>query len=85
MKIDIHKLDERIKKLQEIRRIAVDPELSTILLEFVSAENVVAESVLAPTPDDVATQRTDSTHDLVKDIVNGTSPEVRDGLWSRRR
>ena len=85
MKIDIQKLDERIKKLQEIRRIATDPELATILLEFVSPDDGVAEPVFAPKFDDVSNPSADNTHDLVKDVVNGNSPEVRDGLWSRRR
>ena len=85
MKIDIQKLDERIKKLQEIRRIAADPELAAILLEFVSTEDVVAEPVLVPKLDDVSNPRADSTRDLVKDLVNGISPEAGGGLWSRRR
>lgn len=85
MRLDIQKLDERIKKLQEIRRIAADPELATILLEFMSTEETVAEPVLVPKLDDTSTPRVDNTHDVVKDVVNGTSPEVRDGLWSRRR
>ena len=38
MKIDIQRLDERIKKLQEARRIAADPELVSILLDFVSTD-----------------------------------------------
>lgn len=85
MRLDIQKLDERIKKLQEIRRIAADPELATILLEFMSTEEVVAEPVSVPKPGDISIPRVDNTQDLVKDVVNGTSPEVRDGLWSRRR
>lgn len=85
MRIDIHKLNERIKKLQEIRRIAADPELATILLEFMSTREAVAEPVLVPKLDDISTLRVDNTHDLVKDVVNGTSPAVRDGLWSRKR
>ena len=88
MRIDIKKLDERIKKLQEIRRIATDPELSTILLEFVgpddeiTAEQPVAKTgpVLEPSRDPVP-----STRDLRKDVVNGTKSESRDGLWSRNR
>lgn len=86
MRIDIQKLDDRIKKLQEIRRIATDPELATILLEFMSTGDGVAEPVSAPKLDDPSASRVDNTHDLVKDVVNGaTSAEVRDGLWSRRR
>lgn len=85
MKIDIQKLEERITKLQEIRRIAADPELATILLEFLSAEGVVPEAVLMPKLDDAPNPRAANTNDLVKDVLNGTSPEAREGLWSRRR
>jgi hypothetical protein len=81
MRIDIQKLDERIKKLQEVRRIAADPELATILVEFMSAEDVLAAPVSMPKPDDLSTPRVDNTHDFVKDVVS----EARDGLWSRKR
>jgi hypothetical protein len=36
MRFDLQKIDERIKKLQEIRRLAVDPEAASLLLEFMS-------------------------------------------------
>ena len=85
MKIDIQKLDDRIKKLQEIRRIASDPELATILMEFVSPGEAVAEPVPVQKPDHISTPRVDNTHDLVKDVVNGTSPETTGGMWSRKR
>jgi hypothetical protein len=83
MRIDLQKLDERIKKLQEIRRIATDPELATILLEFMSPEDTAAEPVSIPKSTEMP--RVESTQDLVKDIVSGINPEPREGLWSRRR
>jgi hypothetical protein len=85
MRIDIQKLDDRIKKLQEIRRIAANPELAMILLEFMDTEDAVSEPVLVPNLEDVSTPRVDSTHELVKEVVAGTNPEARDGLWSRKR
>jgi hypothetical protein len=85
MRIDIHKLDDRIKKLQEIRRIATDPELATILLEFMDIDDSGAEPSLMSKAGDISAPRGDSTHDLMKDVVNGVTPEARDGLWSRRR
>jgi hypothetical protein len=81
MRIDVQKLDERIKKLQEIRRIAADPELAAILVEFMSAEDLMSAPVSMPKPDDVSTPHMDNTHDFVKDVVS----ETRDGLWSRKR
>ena len=48
MKVDIQKLDERIIKLQEIRRIAADPEFATILSDFVDTEEVVSSRVFNP-------------------------------------
>jgi hypothetical protein len=85
MRIDMRKLDDRIKKLQEIRRMAADPEFSMILLEFMDTEDAVSEPVLVAKLEDVSTPGVDSTHDLVKEVVAGTNPEAREGLWSRRR
>ncbi len=85
MRIDLQKLDERIYKLQEIRRIAADPELAAILLEFMTTAETDLEPVRVSKPDDVSTPRVDSTHALVNDVVTGISSDGRDGLWSRRR
>jgi hypothetical protein len=48
MQIDIQRLDERIRKLQEVRRIAADPEFATILLDIVDTEEAVGPSVSNP-------------------------------------
>ena len=89
MRINIYKLDDRIKKLQEIRRIAADPELATILLEFVGTDDeVAAEQPVAKVPvleKIAAPPEMHSTLDVMKDVVNGANPEARDGLWSRNR
>jgi hypothetical protein len=37
MAIDIKKLDEKIRKLQQLRELAADPELADMLSAFVSA------------------------------------------------
>jgi hypothetical protein len=39
MKLDIAKIDDRIKKLQEIRRIAAEPEILEGLMEFLVLED----------------------------------------------
>jgi hypothetical protein len=85
MRIDIRKLDERIKKLQEIRRIAADPELTMILVEFMDTDDTVSEPVLVAKLADVSSPGVDSTRELVKEVVAGTNPDAREGLWSRRR
>lgn len=42
MKINIKKIDEKIARLQELRRIATDPEMTAMLSEFVAADGEVA-------------------------------------------
>ena len=82
MKIDIQRLDERIKKLQEIRRIAADPELVSILLDFVSTDARGAAPVVTPKVDNIFDPRNDGTDELVKTVAKGTTPE--EGLgWPR--
>jgi hypothetical protein len=85
MRIDIQKLDDRIEKLQEIRRIAANPELAMILLEFMDMEDAVSELASVPNLEGVSTPRVDSTHELVNEVVAGTNPEARDGLLFRRK
>jgi hypothetical protein len=36
MKVDIAKLDEKIRKLQHLRELAADPELASLLADFVT-------------------------------------------------
>jgi hypothetical protein len=39
MRVNTNKIDERIARLQEIRRIAADPELLRMLLEFIELDD----------------------------------------------
>jgi hypothetical protein len=39
MRLNPDKIDERIKKLQEIKRIASDPELVQMLFDFIETED----------------------------------------------
>jgi hypothetical protein len=48
MRIDIQRLDEQIRKLQEVRSIAADPEFATILSDFVETEEAVGLPVFNP-------------------------------------
>jgi len=86
MRIDLQKLDDRIRKLQEVRRIAADPEMATILLEFLSTEDGGSEPIVMPKVDEsAAPPRPDEAHELVKEMVGGMYSEPRGGLWPRRR
>ena len=73
MKIDIQRLDERIKKLQEARRIAADPELVSILLDFVTTDAQGAAPVLTPKVDNAFGPRTDRTDELIQNVVKGNN------------
>ena len=81
MRFDIQKLDERIKKLQEIRRLATDPEMATILLEFLSPEN--GREYAAPEPV-VAQVKSDKTDHLINEVVNGVEAPAGGSLWYRK-
>ncbi len=45
MRLDIARIEERIAKLQEIKRIASDPEMARILLEFLVPDQEAPASV----------------------------------------
>jgi hypothetical protein len=86
MRFDLEKIDERIKKLQEIRRLATDPEAASLLLEFMSPSDEQSEPTRAIQPDrvDAAIHASDAT-DVVKEIVNGKEAGSGSGLWTRTR
>ena len=65
MKLNIKKLDERIQKLQEIKRIAADPELVSMLLEFIASDDERIEPAPATKAHAVV-----STHHDDMEIVN---------------
>jgi hypothetical protein len=48
MQLNIRKIDERIQKLQEIKRIAADPEMVAMLLEFIAGDEAKEEPLLTP-------------------------------------
>jgi hypothetical protein len=83
MQINLRKIDERIQKLQEIRRIAADPELVAMLFEFMAAEEERTETPLAAKADSVVAASPDDA-DLVKQVLKGTDGQGN-GLWSRKR
>jgi hypothetical protein len=86
MRFDLQKIDERIKKLQEIRRLAVDPEAASLLLEFMSP----ADERSVPTPavkldGNGATIHSSDTMDKVQEVVSAKEASSGTGLWTRTR
>ena len=79
MQLNIRKLDERIQKLQEIRRIAADPEMVGLLLEFIGADEDRSEAspaAVAPKPLAQAGAPLDDM-EIVNQVVNGPGNGAR--------
>ena len=70
MQLNIRKLDERIQKLQEIKRIAADPEMLALLLEFIAADEEKTSAATTPKPLAIAIPRADDI-DIVHQVMNG--------------
>ena len=85
MRLDLQKIDERIQQLQEIRRIASDPQMATIMSEFLSYDGDQSGLGPASTVDSARVMRPDETSELVNDVVKGSEAPTNGGLWSRRR
>jgi hypothetical protein len=85
MRFDIQKLDERIKKLQEIRRIATDPEISSILSEFVTVRDEYPQPATPTNVGPIDMPGPEATNELVNEVVHGADAPSNGGLWSRRR
>jgi hypothetical protein len=86
MRFDLQKIDERIKKLQEIRRLATDPEAASLLLEFMSPADELSEPVALAKPEGngTATHSSD-TRESVREVVNAKEAAAGSGLWTRTR
>jgi hypothetical protein len=90
MKFDVQKIDERIKKLQELRRLATDPEIAGLLSEFVTLDEERTQLSEPPIPmpakvEPIEMPGPETTNELVKEVVNGVAAPSNGGLWSRRR
>jgi hypothetical protein len=72
MQLNVRKIDERIQKLQEIRRIAADPELVAMLLEFIASDDERAES--APAKAQAAPLPKADDMELLNQIMKGVTP-----------
>ena len=89
MHLDIARIDERIKRLQELRRIASDPEMASLLLECLSGdESEIASYTVESRPkreengaihlDSVRSNRmADEPDELIRDIAAIAGGDVR--------
>ena len=86
MRFDVQKIDERIKKLQELRRIATDPEISSIISEFVTTGDEHSQPPMAVSVERIDKPTPESANDLINDVVHGGAEAPSNGgLWNRRR
>ena len=77
MRLDLRKIDERIKKLQEIRRIVSDPEAATILLECLTSEDEQSNGSSDSKDAGIGVgRRPGDTNDLVADVIAGIEPQT---------
>jgi len=82
MQLNLKKIDERISKLQEIRRIASDPELVSMLFEFIGTEEAKVEPVAAAKPEILVAARPGEA-ELVNQVLKGMDGQGS-GLWARK-
>src|ERR1041385_5919178 len=94
MRLDISKLDDRIRKLQEIKKIVSDPEMLAILMEFVTAETEMPQAQpqaarSSEPPEQAAPAPTGEEADrIIKEMIQSSGNEVPAGsstFWSRGR
>ena len=91
MRFDLQKIDERIKKLQEIRKLATDPEATSLLLEFMSP---LDERLADERPEPISVHKAEGigvanhssdNRQVVKEVVNAKEAAAGSGLWTRTR
>ena len=88
MQLNVQRIEERIQKLQEIKRIASDPELMKILMEFISLEDEPhhEHARLAATSVVGTSQIPDEDIGELSKVVNPVVEKPRAGaLWARAR
>jgi hypothetical protein len=85
MRFDLQKIDERIKKLQEIRKLATDPEAASLLLEFMSPAEELSAPTPASKPDGIGASSPSEGREFIKEVVNGKEAAAGSGLWTRTR
>ena len=84
MQLNVKKIESCIQKLQEIRRIAADPELVAMLLEFLVTEDDRADAMPSAKPHPVAVTPSQDTIDVVEQVLNGKDAQGNTP-WAARR
>jgi hypothetical protein len=88
MQLNMQRIDEKIHRLQEIKRIAADPEMVKMLMEFISTEDEPHQhgpALAADPANGNAQPRYDDMAEVTK-IVNQIDDSPRaGGLWARPR
>jgi|SRR5690349_24024533 len=96
MHLDVSKIDDRIQRLQEVKRIAKDPELLQMITEFIVFSDRPAETNARPAEEPVPVPKmpvaaapgaprpedTDVVNQLMKDMDSAAGGS---SLWSRTR
>jgi len=87
MRLDIAKIDDRIKKLQELKRIASDPDIADMISQCLTPDEVpvsappavpVVETPKTPAESENNTQgKPDEADAMIQSILSG-------GQWGRR-
>lgn len=87
MQLNVQRIDERIHKLQEIKRIAADPEMLRMLMEFISVEDELREprSAVDYVNAVAKPQYEDKAADLAKVATQLEEQPRAGGLWGRAR
>ena len=85
MRLNVQKIDQRIKKLQELRRLATDPEMAAVLLELTMPEEQGEESLPVENGDGIDGQaHSGAPGELIHEALT-TDPQPSSGLWGIRR
>jgi len=86
MQLNVQRIEERIHKLQEIKRIAADPEMVKMLMEFISLDEEPRQLGLA---NDLANANAQPRYDDMGELAKVThvvDEQPRGGgLWARTR
>jgi hypothetical protein len=86
MRLNLEKLDNHLKKLEEIRKIASDPEMMELLNEFLSPERGPGETEGESVPR--VPGRRSEVSEVVKEVLQrsehaGAGNSI--GLWNRKK
>jgi hypothetical protein len=78
MRLDANKIEERIEKLQQLKKIAADPELVRMLFEFMDMDEETANGfsrVTQPAKVEAnrGTSRPDEASELISRMVRSVS------------